>query len=257
MSMRPRKKILPVLVIAVALAGMFLATVFWTRQSLVVKLLAARLPEVLFFVTTDLPVLALTIDDAPDPELTPRILEVLARHEIQVTFFLLGSHALGNEALLARMRGDGHELANHHWRDEPSIQLADSAFVAGLLRTEALVKQPGPIKWFRPGSGWFNDGMLDTLAAHGFRCCLGAIYPYDNVIRQPEVIVEDVLAGVFPGAVIILHGGGPERDYVVEVLDTVIPELKRRGYRFLTVSKLWELRDRPPATPWPLEPGLE
>ena len=255
--MRPPRKILPVLVVAVSLSGALLATQVWNQQSLVIKLLAAHLPEVLFFVPTDLPVLALTIDDAPDPELTPRILDVLARHEIQATFFLLGSRALGHEALLDRMRRDGHELANHHWRDEASITLPDSAFVAGLLRTEAVVKQPGPLKWFRPGSGWFDHSMLDTLAAHDYRCCLGAIYPYDNMIRQSRVIAEDVLARAFPGAVIILHEGGPERNYVVEVLDTVIPELKRRGYRFLTVSELWALRDLLPATPRSLGPGLE
>jgi len=75
-------------------------------------------------VETAVPALALTIDDGPDPEETPAILDVLRDHDSHATFFLIGSRIPGNEPLLARMRSEGHELANHSYDDPHELMRA-------------------------------------------------------------------------------------------------------------------------------------
>ncbi len=221
--------------------GLSFLLVFQPRY--LTKQLAAQNPDVLFFVETDQKVLALTIDDAPSQRLTPAILNLLEKHGVRATFFVIGDHALGNEELIGRMKTAGHELGNHLVHDEASIHLSEKEFARDL---EAVGQLIGPLpggKWCRPGSGWFSPEMVEIAHGLGYRCCLGSIYPFDNFLRQPNLIKRLVLARVQPGAILVLHEGDARRDYIVPLLEQLIPALKSRGYRFLTISELQELSE--------------
>ena len=208
--------------------------------------LASAHPDVLFYVDTDRPVVALTLDDGPDPSVTPRILDLLAQHDARATFFLIGDRVPGNEALLERMRAGGHELANHLCRDEPAIGLSAADFERQLVRTDSLLAAAGGAgagggRWMRPGSGWFNDRMVDQVAAHGYRVALGSVYPHDLLLRSPRLIAEFVLRRAFAGSVLILHDGDGDPERTLRVLERVLPALKARGFEVRTLSELTEL----------------
>jgi len=206
-------------------------------------------PEVLFFVDTERPVLALTLDDGPDAEVTPRVLDLLARYGVHATFFLIGDRVPGNEALLARMRAEGHELANHMAHDEPSIELSPLEFAHQLAEVDSLISgEDGPAgHWLRPGSGWFNARMIEQLETQGYRLALGSVYPHDLLLKSPALIADFVEERVFPGAVIILHDGDGQPGRTVDVLERVLPVLVDRGYRFLTLTELNALKAEAPA----------
>jgi peptidoglycan/xylan/chitin deacetylase (PgdA/CDA1 family) len=213
----------------------------WFQPRFLLDRLASRNPDVLFHVETDSLVVALTIDDGPDADLMPRVLEVLARHEVRATFFVLGENVPGNEDLIAAMRAAGHELGNHLAKDEASITLTDEEFAQQLRDVEKMI---GPLKgpkWCRPGSGWFTPDMVEIARREGYRFCLGSIYPLDNKLRKPGFIRRTVEDRIFPGAILILHAGGPKRNYVIELLEGLLPALKAKGYTFLTVSELSRL----------------
>ncbi len=93
--------------------------------------LALRYPGCLYRVPSQAPLVALTLDDGPDPVTTPRILAELRRHNARATFFLISERARGQEELLRRIVEEGHELANHFTRDRPSIRLNADEFCAG------------------------------------------------------------------------------------------------------------------------------
>lgn len=207
-----------------------------------VRRLAEYHPEVLFFVTTDRPRVALTIDDGPHPDLTPAILDVLKAHDARATFFVIGSRVAGNEAILERMIAEGHEIANHQWTDQPGIRLDSAAFQASVDRTRrALEPFAASRNWMRPGSGWFDDAMLAVLKESGYRCVLGSVYPFDTAHASAAFSTWYIRRHVHPGAIIILHDGGPERRATVAVLEAVLPELTRRGYRVVTLDELVEV----------------
>jgi peptidoglycan/xylan/chitin deacetylase (PgdA/CDA1 family) len=195
------------------------------------------LPEVLFRVDTEARAVALTVDDAPSPEVTPGILEVLARHEVRATFFVIGSYAERYPELLAAIREAGHELANHLYLDRPSIKLSDAEFVEKLRRTDAIIRPAGPLKWCRPGSGWIDDRMVQLLHENGYRACLSSVYPVD-LVAPPAATVWHVMANVRPGAILVLHDGGMGRAGNVAILDEVLTRLAEEGYRVVTVSEL-------------------
>ncbi len=211
---------------------------FIRQPKFLVRQLSAQNPHVLFYVETREKVLALTIDDAPSRLLTPALLDLLDEHEVPATFFVIGSKVHGNEDLISRIKGAGHELGNHMVQDEASILLSDTEFEQNLIAVEEMIGPLGEKKWCRPGSGWFSPDMVKIARRLGYRCCLGSVYPFDNMVRQPEVIRQAVLAQVYPGAILVLHEGGPDRDYIVPLLAELIPDLKGRGYRFMTVSQM-------------------
>jgi peptidoglycan/xylan/chitin deacetylase (PgdA/CDA1 family) len=200
---------------------------------------ARRSPAVMYFVRSTRKVVALTIDDAPHPAVTPQILDVLRRHGAHATFFVIGDHAQGNDAILERMRREGHELGNHLDRECASIRLSPTEFERELRSVDAIIRPDGPAKWFRPGSGWFNERMLKQARGLGYRCALGSVYPFDTVVRSDRLVARYIRTQVFPGAVIILHDGKAERIRTARVLDAVLPELKREGYEVSTLSELY------------------
>ena len=219
---------------AVLLAGVvIIAQPHW-----LIRMLASRSPDVLYFVETTEPILALTIDDGPDLQTTPDILKVLDRFDARATFFLIGERVLGNEAVVRKIVAGGHELGNHMTRDEPSIDLSPADFERALLETDDLLSSFGSVMWMRPGAGWYNDLMLSVIKAHGYRPALGSIYPYDAEIPSTRFAVHHILAKVRPGSIIVLHDGGARGERTAAVLGRVLPELDRRGFRVVTLSEL-------------------
>lgn len=140
--------------------------------------------DVLFYVEGEERRIALTIDDAPSNS-TEAILDELKAAGAKATFFIISSYVEGREAVVRRMVAEGHELANHHTKDEASWRLAPHLFEADLLACERVIEQyqpwsSRPYKWYRPGQGFFTSAMLALLKPHKYRLALGNIYPHDG-----------------------------------------------------------------------------
>jgi peptidoglycan-N-acetylglucosamine deacetylase len=211
----------------------------WTAPRWLVPLIAARSPRCLYAVTTREKVVALTIDDGPDPAHTPALLRVLQDHDARATFFLISGNVPGAEAIVRDVVARGHELGNHLTREEPSIRLASPAFVQSTREAGSMLSRFGPVRWLRPGSGWYNDTMLDAIENEGYRCALGSVYPYDGRGMPARIAAAYILANTRPGAVIILHEGKGRGPRTVAVLESVLPALRARGYRVVTLSELF------------------
>jgi peptidoglycan/xylan/chitin deacetylase (PgdA/CDA1 family) len=204
-----------------------------------VRAVSRLLPaDVLFYVDTDAPVFALTVDDGPSPDTTPGLLDVLARHQAHATFFLLGERARAHPEIVAAIAAAGHEIANHLMRDERSVLMSDADFRRGLAETTAVLTPYGPVRWFRPGSGWFTPRMLRSAAEQNLRAVLGTLVACHHGGPGDDRIAGDVLAGVRPGSIVVLHEGLPQRRGVVQTTDEVLSALAGRGPAAVTVSEL-------------------
>lgn len=199
-------------------------------------------PQVLYSVTTDEKVVALTIDDGPDPLTSPLILDVLDKYNAHATFFLISERIPGNETLVREMVSQGNELGNHMTLDEPSIRLDLDEFEDKLMRADRALSPFGEVRWARPGSGWYNDEMLAVMREHGYRCALGSVYPYDPIVGSAWFASRYILWKVKPGGIIVLHDFGRRGERTAKSLQMILPELERRGYRVVTLSELYELR---------------
>ncbi|CEO59540.1 hypothetical protein PMG11_04214 [Penicillium brasilianum] len=207
-----------------------------------VKYLQRRWPDVLFHHPTTQKVIALTIDDAPSTH-TPAIQELLTPHNATATFFIIGSQVPGHESDLANLIRHGNELANHAMYDEPSRALSDATLAEQIATVEVMIQnayreasQDGPENWFfRPGSGFFSSRMRALVKGLGYRLALGDVYPHDPQVPFANLNARHILSMVRPGSIIVCHD---RREWTVPMLGVVLPELRRRGYRVVTLSEL-------------------
>lgn len=224
-----------------------LGAALWTAPRWFVPRLASRSARCLYCVRTVERAVALTFDDGPHPASTPAILRLLQAHDAHATFFEIADRIPGRESLLAALVDQGHELGNHLARDEPAILLMPEAFAIAVRQTGEVLRRFGPVRWLRPGSGWYNPAMLDIIEREGYRCALGSVYPYDAHVPSVRFAAAYILANARPGAVIVLHEGGSRGRRTVEVLRLVLPVLSARGFRVLTLSELDALTRAIPA----------
>jgi peptidoglycan/xylan/chitin deacetylase (PgdA/CDA1 family) len=111
-------------------------------------------------------------------------------------------------------------------------------FKADLMQAHRALTPWAQPRWARPGSGWYTQEMVEVMRRHGYRCALASVYPFDVLIPSVAWANSYILRNVRPGAIILLHEGGTRGLRTARVLSQVIPELRRRGYRVLTLSEM-------------------
>ncbi|KAH6665529.1 carbohydrate esterase family 4 protein [Halenospora varia] len=222
-----------------------LAYIIYKPPSFVIGFLQWKYPDVLW--RFDLPgkekIIALTIDDAPSPY-TSTILDLLKEYNATATFFTIGSQisdSAAYPALLHRMVKEGHEVGNHGMRDEPAISLPLTELQRQVKEVEGMlpVNESGR-KWFRPGSGFFNAGMIEVARKMGYKLVLGSVYPHDAQVKSAGWNSRHVLSMVRPGGVIIMHD---RRGYSVEQLRLVLNSLTRKGWRVVNLGEMEKIAE--------------
>ncbi len=219
----------------------FFGMMLWVHPEWLIAKLRKRSPDVLYSVDTHEQVVALTIDDGPDAIDSPKILNILIKCGARATFFLITEHIRGNEKIVEQMVLEGHELGNHLTADMPSIALSAKEFEKELIRADEILSGFSNIRWMRPGSGWYNDAMLSTINKNNYKCALGSIYPYDPQLGLSWFSAYYVLWKVKPGAVIVLHDHARRGERTAKALRIILPALKKRGYRVVTLSELYDM----------------
>ena len=195
---------------------------------------------------------ALTFDDGPNTVYTPQILDVLQKHEVRATFFVLGSSAVRARTVLSRIVEEGHELGLHSYSHANMARRSRAAVLADLDRAEAAVAPviEGKLRWYRPPYGSTSIGLTRILAERGYSVALWSIDPRDWQRPGSQVICDRVLRRLHDGAVILLHDGGGNRAGTVAAVRQLLPAIKSKGYQFVTLSDLAGFTDSvPPATP--------
>ncbi|CAI5524063.1 unnamed protein product [Closterium sp. Naga37s-1] len=192
----------------------------WVRQNQ---------PHILFEHVTKDRLVALTIDDGPNGDTTHELLDILKEHGCTATFFVIGSNIDRYPSIVDRMHAEGHEVGNHMTADEPSWRLSAGEFESSLLEVDAKLlhyfrRDAGgnPVKWFRPGHGWYTKRMRQQAQRHGYNVALGSVFPVDPLFKDSSrPLAAYCLWKVYPGAIIILHDRPQQGTQTVEQ-----PELK-------------------------------
>jgi peptidoglycan/xylan/chitin deacetylase (PgdA/CDA1 family) len=232
-----------IFLIAILLVVTVLIAVIWTLThpgEWTLRRVSGFYPSCLFRIATSERALALTIDDAPHPAVTPGILEELRKHGAKATFFIIGAHAAAHPGLVEAIRADGHELANHLYTDRMSARLRDAEFVDELKRTDALIQPRDTPKWCRPGSGVLTTRIIRLMQENGYTAVGGTAYPVD-LYANVTLTARHFLRDARPGAILVLHDGGTRRASSIRVLARLLPRLREMGYRVVTLGELSRL----------------
>ncbi len=152
----------------------------------------------------------LTIDDGPDPDDTPRILDLLDQHQARVTFFLIGQRARQHPELVREIIRRGHEIAHHtHTHPAGTFWCASRARLCRELDEASQVLTPlgPPLRWFRPPVGIKHFLLPRALAVRGLQCVTWTIRSGDCLSRRPETVQANVIHQLHPGAILLMHEG--------------------------------------------------
>jgi Predicted xylanase/chitin deacetylase len=219
--------------VAAGLSAYFVAT-FFPRSSFGHPLLV-RLPA-----GAGADAVALTFDDGPHPETTPRLLDLLAAHEARATFFLVGERASQFPALARRIADEGHALGAHGLRHQamvltPPAQLARELSEARARIEEASGRGLGEEPWLRPPHGFKTWRLCRTATRLGWRLAAWSVDPrdYDREVTA-GVLARRMTSRIGPGDVVLLHER-PGVSAVTDALPAVLAWGRGGGLRFVAL----------------------
>ena len=192
--------------------------------------------------------LAITFDDGPDREFTPRILDILKEKNVQATFFVVGANAEGAPDLLRRIYAEGHEIGNHSY-SHPNIALTSPERTRlELDATQRIIEHAlgRSTILFRPPYNADSEPQtpeeiepVRRAQESGYLSVGERIDPQDwrKGITE-EAIVSEVIDERENGSIILLHDAGGDRASTLRALPRIIDHFRREGYRFVLVSEL-------------------
>ena len=190
-------------------------------------------------------VLALTYDDGPNDPDTWRTLEVLERHEVKATFFLIGQFVQQKPEIARALVAAGHAIGNHTW-SHPNLIFTPKAEVRRQLEEgrQAILDATGvEPTLFRPPFGGRRPATLRTARDLGLVPVMWNVTCYDWKAKSAEKIVAHAERQIRGGDVILLHDGahvrmGANRSRTVEASDRILTHYKAEGYQFVTVPEM-------------------
>jgi len=211
--------------------------------------LSARPPFLgtLVRVDTEVPAVALTFDDGPNPDATPRLLDLFAAHGAHATFFMVGKSVRCHRALAERIAAEGHALGNHTW-DHQSMPLLSRRGRRTQLRWCQEELPTGAPRLFRPP--WGHQSLASRLDAArlGFRVIAWDVMAEDWRGDDATTLTERMVQKIRPGSIVVLHDAlyatdaeeHRDREPVIEAVARLLDRLGDR-YRFVTVPELMTL----------------
>jgi peptidoglycan-N-acetylglucosamine deacetylase len=203
-----------------------------------------------YHVDTPAKVVALTFDDGPSPEWTPKILAVLKQEQVKATFFLLGKHVLAYPQVARMIVQQGCEIGNHTFSHHVIMNLNQEKIKKEIQAASDAIKEATGITpvFFRPPKAWVTDKDKKIINSLGYETILWSLNSKDWVTFDDKYIVSFILSRIRPGDIILFHdsGGafsteGGNREETVKAVRLLVEKLKARGYKVTTVGELLSL----------------
>lgn len=195
-------------------------------------------------VITQEEIVALTFDDGPHPEFTPRMLKILAQYKARATFFMVGKAAQAQPTLVQQVAHEGHAIGNHTW-DHPSMPFISGRERRAQLRACAQAIAPYGARLFRPPYGHQNlASYLDAMWL-GYQVVTWNVVVNDWSGYPAEKIVDQVANRLKPGSIVLMHDAlytsaekhYADREATLKAVELLLEQMSSR-FRFVTVPEL-------------------
>ena len=189
--------------------------------------------------------MALTFDDGPGPT-TPALVRYLVTNGVPATFFLVGKAVAERPFLVRKEHEAGFALGTHTQNHARLGSLSASDQGKEILTAADRITQitGHAVKLFRPPYGSFNANTLGILRAERMLMVLWSIDTKDYEARTAKPVVFTTISGSRAGSIVLMHDGPQARPKTLAAVRRIVPALRRRGYRLVSLPTL--LRDDPP-----------
>lgn len=211
-------------------------TLGWLRASLLGTITHVR---------TDRPLVALTFDDGPDPQATPRLLELLDRHNARATFFVIGAQLRAHPELARRIVAAGHALANHTDTHPNLASLPAARRRAEVRACAATIAPLGGLRLLRPPQGRQTTASRFDMLRAGHQVVTWSAHAEDWRPHSAEELYARLAPELRPGAIVLLHDrlhnptwpAAADRTPLFAALDRALAEARGR-IQFVTLPEL-------------------
>jgi len=189
-------------------------------------------------VETDQKVLAMTFDDGPHPELTPKLLDILKERGIKATFYVIGRSAAQYPEIMKRMIDEGHEVGNHTWTHPWLTRISTSRVKSEMSQTADIIEKTTGRRaaTMRPPYGAINTRLRQLFTDElDLPVVMWSVDPLDWRRPGSSVVASRLVNGAHPGAILLAHDIHPG---TISAMPSAFDQLTAKGYRFVTVSEL-------------------
>jgi peptidoglycan/xylan/chitin deacetylase (PgdA/CDA1 family) len=192
--------------------------------------------------------IVLTIDDGPDPDVTPQVLDILDRHAAKATFFCIGNNAVRHQALCREIVQRGHTIENHSQRHSYAFAFSSTSACEREIQAaqQTLARSTGRApRYFRAPAGIRSPLLDPVLGKLGLRLVAWTRRGFDTVNGNPLTILRRLQPGVKAGSILLLHDGRAARTstgtpVIVEVLPALLTAATDAGLHWVTLSAALE-----------------
>lgn len=191
----------------------------------------------IYKVDTEEKEVTITLDGMWGAFYTPKILEILRKNDVKVTFFFGGNWVEEYPEMLKKIAAEGHEIGNHTYTHPHCNSLSASELKNEILKVQRIIDElvgPQP-KIFRPPFGEYNNRVIQVATELGYQTIQWSIDSLDWKEVSTDYIVRQVMNNIGPGDIILMHNNGKNTASALEIL---VPRLKEAGYQVVKVSEL-------------------
>ncbi|HLC82206.1 MAG TPA: polysaccharide deacetylase family protein [Bacteroidia bacterium] len=191
---------------------------------------------------TDEKIIAITFDDGPNPEYTPKVLSILAEQNVLATFFVIGKNIQGNENIIKKIDAAGHTIGNHTFSHSFFIDFkGKTGFMYELDATSDIVYNiiKKRMKFFRPPYGVTTPHLASASKALNYYIIGWNIRSLDTTNDTEERIADRVISQIKPGAIILFHDTSEK---TAQVLKQTLNFAKENGFKIVSVEELLKIK---------------
>lgn len=185
---------------------------------------------------------AITFDDGPHPDFTPKVLELLREHNVKASFFCIGKNIEKYPELFKQIVNDGHTIGNHTYSHSNGTGfMKTSDLIVELQKTNAIIKKISglDVKFFRPPFGVTNPRLKRALKNVDLQSIAWSIRSLDTTSKPKELILNSISKRLTKGDVVLLHDTSNKS---VEILEQLLLFLKQNKMKSVTVATLFNIK---------------
>lgn len=189
---------------------------------------------------------ALSFDDAPDADFTPKVLDALKEANVKATFFVVGNRIETHPEVMKRIVREGHAIGNHSYNHANLPKLSDADFREQVLRTDRIIARYTGYEptMIRPPYGNISEDQIKWLASQKRKVVNWNVDSLDWKGLSAKQVATNVLSNIKPGSIVLQHSGGGEGEDLtgtVEAIPEIVNKLRGDKVKLVTIPELLDL----------------
>ncbi len=181
-------------------------------------------------------VIYLTFDDGPTPDITNKVVEILAAYQAKATFFCIGKNIAENPRLYRQLLDEGHAIGNHTYNHLKGWKFKTSTYLSDIQKTEELLDPARPknsLKLFRPPYGKLKPSQGKSLQKLGYKIVMWDVLAIDwDASVSKEQVLQNIISNAESGSIVVLHDSKKAGDNMLYALPKALTYFSKKGYRF-------------------------